>query len=234
MDLRDANILFVCHGRMHRRYTWLANIPRETWNHATYIDQDPSSLPDIAAAVTEVPRQQHCQTFDAVVAIHCPLTAYVDVPRRRLLQRFFDNVAAWLRPNGVFITTGVPTAFEDVMSPSKMRANDLNAALTWLLAMKFSQDEDERHQYDDVRQHLVSVRRSSPLLKRLDAVKTRRQYNEHVESTQVRPDEASTRAFIRAVERVSQGRLKHATTTPMFVAFRRSTAAVTKCRSESP
>ena len=100
--------LFLCRGRRGPRSIWwspLFNNSRDQklWEMGTYVDTDPLTRPDHVLDVTNASPDLFKEQFDAIVAVQCPHDCFQR--HGKITQHFWKNVAAWLKPGGVFLTS---------------------------------------------------------------------------------------------------------------------------------
>ncbi len=130
--------LFLCRGRRGPRSIWWSPLfnnssDQKLWEMGTFVDTDPLTRPDHVLDVTNASPDLFKEQFDMIVAVQCPH----DVLQRhgKITQQFWKNVAAWLKPGGVFLTSlslNAQRVRPDVQVPETWRLYDSTMLRTFL------------------------------------------------------------------------------------------------------
>lgn len=226
-----AEVMFLCHGRVHDRPR-VAKVPQGAWERGTYLDVDPRSLADDPRPVASIPAAAYALRFKAIIALHCPANAYAH--KGRLSARFFGNVACWLKPGGVYITTGVPW----MLARTLTGANDDKSEREWMLlkttanlvGWRTSRSPAERAHYEYVMRYAQAHPStwSRELLKAVERAGTAADAHRRLAEFRERYDKGEAKAinaFAREVARVTNGRLslRRVDSTPDCLVFDKKT-----------
>jgi hypothetical protein len=156
----NARVLFLCHGRTHPRHDDrpVSKPDIQIWESAVYVDDNKYTLPDLSKPVTDLSKSTFKDKFDAVIAMYCPYSAYTDEKMQALSPKFFNNIVSWLKPGGVYITTGLPSNLFPILDKNnKGDLLDYNYLLMRLVDLKFSKSKTDQQRY---KSHMQFIRAS--------------------------------------------------------------------------
>ena len=130
--------LFLCRGRRGPRSIWWSPLfndrnNQKLWEMGTYVDTDPLTRPDHVLDVTNASPDLFKEQFDMIIAVQCPHDLFQR--QGKVTQQFWNNVASWLKPGGVFLTSlslNAQRVRPDVQVPDTWRLYDSTMLRTLL------------------------------------------------------------------------------------------------------
>jgi hypothetical protein len=204
----------LCHGKTHphRNDRPICKPDVRIWESAIYVDSNKYVLPDVAKPVTDLSKSTFKEKFDAVIAMYCPFSAYIDKKTKILSSKFFRNIASWLKPGGVYIMTGLPSNLFPILNKSNkdLETRQHNALLYRLIDLKFSKSKTDQKEYESHRQFIRS--NNDPDLQKLMNVvekekdKRMRHTDDYYEITE-KEEKKVTKIFLKKVHEITDGKL---------------------------
>jgi hypothetical protein len=185
LNLKNAKILFLCHGRIHEYSNEPVKLSTNLIDSATYIDTNVYSFADVNTPIHELSRELYADQFDVIIAVYCSLNAYFNILTNKVSDAFFNNVAAWLKKGGVFVTTGLPHAVVDAKLRHQVHETD---TILELLRLKFGKSKKDIHHFDQIVQFAKDhpLKHMTKVLKKVSQVKTAKQNKDIIEQLEAK------------------------------------------------